>query len=74
VGPAVVESVGIPIGAPITSPSGARFEYRVREGVQMLITDSHKDWFARNLLLLLAEASGMVVCRYPQAFGEVTYA
>jgi hypothetical protein len=52
----------------------SRLLYLVRSGLQTFVSDSHKDWFARNLLALLAEARGMSIIRRPQAFGEVDYA
>lgn len=72
---------GVPVAQTIAVPAGAgvagewpRAEFRVREALKVLVTDSHKDWFLRNLLLLLAEARGVLVIRRPQAFGEVTFA
>lgn len=72
-GVAVSQTIGVPQGTPVAA-EWARAEFRVREAVQVLISDSHKDWFARNLLALLAEARGVLVIRRPQAFGKVAFA
>jgi HK97 family phage major capsid protein len=68
----VVQTIAIDAGAPIVA-EWTRAEYRVRSGVQTFLSDSHKDWFARNLLALLAEMRGMLLIRRPQAFGKVTF-
>jgi len=51
----------------------ARALFLVREAARVFVTDSHKDWFVRNLLALLAEARGVLVIIHPAAFGEVTF-
>jgi HK97 family phage major capsid protein len=51
----------------------ARALFLVREAARVLVTDSHKDWFVRNLLALLAEARGVLVVPRPQAFGECNF-
>lgn len=52
----------------------ARLLFLIREGVRVLISDSHKDWFTRNLIALLGEMRGVSVIPRPQAFGELTFA
>lgn len=47
--------------------------FLVREGAKVLVSDSHKDWFTRNLVALLAEGRGVNVIMRPQAFGEVNF-
>lgn len=69
----VIESIAVSEGHPVGA-EWPRAEYRVRSGIQTFVSDSHKDWFARNLLALLAEARGMLIIRRPQAFGEVNFA
>lgn len=71
-GTPVVQTIAVAEGAGVAG-EWARAEFRVREALKVLVTDSHKDWFERNLLLLLAEARGVLVIRRPQAFGEVTF-
>jgi len=66
----VSQTIAVPEGSPIAA-EWPRAEFRVREAVQVLVSDSHRDWFARNLLALLAEARGVLVIRRPQAFGTV---
>ncbi len=68
-----VQSIGLPQGTAVAG-EWKRAMFLVREAVKVLITDSHKDWFRRNLLLLLAEARGVLVIPRPQAFGELTFA
>lgn len=72
-GVGVTQTIAVTEKAPVAA-EWPRAEFRVREGVQVLVSDSHKDWFARNLLLLLAEARGVLVIRRPQAFGRLTLA
>lgn len=52
----------------------ARALFLIREAAKVLISDSHKDWFVRNLLALLAEARAALVVPRPQAFGKLTLA
>jgi HK97 family phage major capsid protein len=69
----IVESIAVPEGKAVGA-EWARLLYLVRSGLQTFVSDSHKDWFARNLLALLAEQRGMSIIRRPQAFGEVDFA
>lgn len=67
-----VDAVGLPAGTAVTG-EWARALFLIREAVKVLISDSHKDWFTRNLIALLAEARAVLVIPRPQAFGELTY-
>ncbi|HXS32255.1 MAG TPA: phage major capsid protein [Solirubrobacterales bacterium] len=51
----------------------ARALFLIREAVKILVSDSHKDWFTRNLVAILAEMRGVLVVPRPQAFGEVNF-
>jgi HK97 family phage major capsid protein len=68
-GVAAVSSVAFP-AKKVVAGEWARALFLVREAARVLITDSHKDWFVRNLVALLAEARGVLVIPRPQAFGE----
>lgn len=67
-----VETTAAPQGTPIAG-EWRRALFLVREGAKVLVSDSHKDWFTRNLIALLAEARGVLVIPRPQAFGQVTF-
>lgn len=71
-GVSAVASVAFPEDTAVAG-EWARALFLVREAARVLITDSHKDWFVRNLVALLAEARGVLVVPRPQAFGEVTF-
>jgi HK97 family phage major capsid protein len=43
-----------------------------REGISMYMTDSHADFFTRNVLVILAELRSAFVCLVPAAFVKVT--
>lgn len=43
----------------------------VREGANVMVSDSHKDWFQRNVLALLAEARAAFGVQRPSAFADV---
>jgi HK97 family phage major capsid protein len=47
-------------------------ELYLREGVQVLASDSHADFFVRNLIALLAEMRVGFIVPQPEAFCEVT--
>lgn len=68
-----VQTTAVPTGKAVAG-EWKRDLFLVREGAKVLISDSHKDWFTRNLLALLAEARAVNVIPRPQAFGELTYA
>jgi HK97 family phage major capsid protein len=46
----------------------------VREGTQILASDSHADFFIRNLIAVLAENRAAFGIPYPQAIAEVNFA
>lgn len=43
----------------------------LRSGVDVFVSDSHKDWFARNVLALLAELRAAFLVTRPNAFAVV---
>jgi HK97 family phage major capsid protein len=47
-------------------------EFYLREGVQVLASDSHADFFIRNLVAILAEMRAAVVVPQPEAICEVS--
>jgi HK97 family phage major capsid protein len=68
----VVSSIAFAEGNPITA-EWARGLFLIREAVKVLVSDSHKDWFTRNMLAILAEMRGVLVIPRPQAFGETVF-
>ena len=72
-GTPVVSSIAAPVG---TSLGGewARALFLIREAVKILVSDSHKDWFTRNIVAILAEMRGVLVVPRPQAFGKTVFA
>ncbi|MEJ7824902.1 MAG: phage major capsid protein [Solirubrobacteraceae bacterium] len=67
-----VQTIGVTAGKAIAG-EWKRLLFLVREGAKVLISDSHKDWFTRNLIALLAESRAVSVIPRPQAFGELTF-
>ena len=69
----VVSSIATSVG---TSVGGewARALFLIREAVKILVSDSHKDWFTRNIVAILAEMRGVLVVPRPQAFGKTVFA
>lgn len=47
-------------------------EFLIREGVQVLASDSHADFFVRNLVAILAEMQGGLIIPQPEALCEVS--
>lgn len=47
-------------------------ELYIREGVQVLASDSHADFFVRNLVAILAEMRAGLIVPQPEAFCEVS--
>ncbi len=45
-----------------------------RQGITILMTDSHADYFTNNTLVILAECRANVAVHTPQAFVKVTFA
>lgn len=66
----VVAGAQFPAANPLVGDF-AQAEFYVREGVQVLASDSHADFFIRNLIALLAEMRGALVLPLPEAFCEV---
>lgn len=63
----IVESVLVTEGLPFIGTKNAATLW-VREGANVLVSDSHKDWFQRNVLALLAEARVAFGVQRPSAF------
>lgn len=64
--PSITEGTGL-----VGDFAGAATYYQ-REGLITRVTDSHSDWFAKNILAILAETRGLVACWSPKAFCKVT--
>lgn len=47
-------------------------EFYVREGVQVLASDSHADFFTRNLVAVLAETRGALIVPEPEGLCEIS--
>lgn len=72
-GKPVVQTAAIPQGTAIVADWRA-FILWMREGTQVLASDSHADFFTRNLVAVLAELRAAGGVPYPQAFCEVNLA
>jgi HK97 family phage major capsid protein len=72
-GRAVAQSPAIPQGTALVGDLRAAILW-VREGVQILASDSHADFFIRNLVAVLAENRAAFGVPYPQAIAEVDLA
>jgi HK97 family phage major capsid protein len=77
----VMQVWGVPVVSTIAATDGrpvcgewARALFLIREAVKILVSDSHKDWFTRNIVAILAEMRGVLVVPRPQAFGETVQA
>lgn len=70
-GKPVVVSTAIPLNKPIAG-DWSYAHLLLREGVSMAASDSHADFFIRNLIMLLAEMRAGFYVRRPAAFGTVT--
>lgn len=68
----VVESEAVNAGAPVVGAFGTMAAIWDRQQSNLLMTDSHSDWFARNLLALLAEERLAFTVYRPSAFAVVT--
>lgn len=68
----IVPVGAVPVGGPIVGnfTDGLTFFYRT--GTQLLITDSHADFFLRNQFVILAERRALSVVTTPEALCEVT--
>jgi HK97 family phage major capsid protein len=71
-GKPVIPSVAFAEGKSIAG-EWARALFLIREGIRVLVSDSHKDWFTRNLIAILAEMRAVLIVPRPQAFGEVNF-
>lgn len=47
-------------------------EFYLREGIQVLASDSHADFFTRNLVAILAETRGVLIVPRPEGLCEVS--
>lgn len=71
-GKPVVPTIAVPEGVTI-SAEWARILLLIREAVKVLASDSHKDWFFRNLIALLAELRAVLIVMRPQCICEITF-
>lgn len=69
----VVEDSTVDAGQPVVADWSQAILY-VREDVNVLATDSHSDWFTRNLIAILAEGRYALAVPRPDAFCEVDFA
>jgi HK97 family phage major capsid protein len=67
----VVQGAQFPTGNPVVG-EWRTAELYIREGIQVLASDSHADFFVRNLIALLAEMRCGFVVPQPEAFCEVS--
>lgn len=65
----VVSTIAATEGQPLQG-EWARALFLIREAIRILVSDSHKDWFTRNIVAILAEMRGVLVVPRPQAFGK----
>lgn len=71
---------GVPVVSTIAATEGtplggewARALFLIREAVKVLVSDSHKDWFTRNIVAILGEMRGVLVVPRPQAFTKTVF-
>jgi HK97 family phage major capsid protein len=72
-GKSVAVTASVPQGTAIVGDFRA-YVLWMREGAQVLASDSHADFFVRNLIAILAELRAAGGIPYPQAFSEVNLA
>lgn len=70
-GVAVTGNTVIPEGTGLVG-SFREAELWMREGITVFATDSHSDFFIRNMVVLLAEMRAAFTVRRPAAFAQVT--
>jgi HK97 family phage major capsid protein len=68
-GVSAVQTIGATAKQPLSGEWG-RALFLIREAVKVLVSDSHKDWFTRNMVAILGEMRGVLVVPRPQAFGK----
>lgn len=68
----VIEDSTVEAGSPVVADWSQAILY-VREEVNVLATDSHSDWFTRNLIAILAEGRYALAVPRPDAFCEVDF-
>lgn len=68
----VVEDVTVAEGQPIVGQWDEAILY-VRDDVNILTTDSHSDWFVRNMIVVLAEGRYALAVPRPAAFCTVDF-
>lgn len=70
----VVTSVAMTAGTALLGGYRTGATLWERQGVTILMTDSHADYFTANTLVILAERRANVAVHTPQAFVKVTFA
>jgi|GEM_PF-1597139 len=66
-----VEAAQFPQDQPVAGDFSV-VELYIREGVNVLASDSHEDFFTRNLVAILAEMAGGVVVPQPEGLCEIS--
>ncbi len=51
-----------------------QYAFLLQEATKVFLSDSHADFFTRNILVLLAELVGGEMLQYPQAFCDINLA
>lgn len=68
----IIQDTTCTAGQPVVADWSQAILY-VREEVNVLATDSHSDWFTRNLIAILAEGRYALAVPRPDAFCEVDF-
>ena len=63
---------GMPAGTALVGDFANGAQLWDRQQTQVLVTDSHSDWFIRNTLVILAEWRGALAIYAPDAFAKAT--
>lgn len=72
---------GKPVAISASAPQGSGMtgafktaQLLLEGGVQILVSDSHLDFFTRNIVAILAEIAAGFLVQFPSAFAEVNFA
>lgn len=69
----VIVDAAFPLGTPIVG-DWKQFAFLLQYGTELFASDSHVDYFTRNILVLLAELTGVEMLQLPQAFCDINLA
>lgn len=67
----VIVTPAMPEGTRLVGAFDIGAQFFIYTPLQMFATDSHSDWFAKNILAILAEYEAMLAVYFPQAFIKV---